>query len=206
MLPHTRSVLWIAAHPDDELLVAPLLAHLSFNCGVRTTMLVLTQGERGPCHLEDTGDVDLATIRAAELQASATLVGARGIGWTLADGSAGTVPGVIANWSGSASRTALARRVAEIAFHAGADLMLAFDPTHGSTGHADHLAAGELSLDALRLMGSSAPRAFLVQSLVDFKPGAHITFRNARANDPRVISFDAHAHRTPDGASCWSYV
>ena len=50
-LPAPGSVMWIAAHPDDEVLVAPLLARWCGDGHARCSLLVATRGEAGACRL-----------------------------------------------------------------------------------------------------------------------------------------------------------
>jgi LmbE family N-acetylglucosaminyl deacetylase len=62
-------VLWIGAHPDDELFVAPSLARLRVTAGENLAFLIATRGENGECllTLREHEDQDLSAIREAEM-------------------------------------------------------------------------------------------------------------------------------------------
>src|SRR5437764_2760441 len=88
LLPGTTSVLWVAAHPDDEVLVAPVLSRLCVDEGLRCSFLVLTRGEHGECLLPGGCKPDLATVRTAEMVRAAKLYRAQLTLWSLEDGAA----------------------------------------------------------------------------------------------------------------------
>ena len=74
-----KSVLCIFAHPDDELFVAGMLAHLIKN-DVNVHLLCLTRGEQGaPGVPAISGEANLAEIRTSELIASARVLGAKSV-------------------------------------------------------------------------------------------------------------------------------
>ena len=113
-----KSVLWIAAHPDDEALAAPLLERWCVEEGARCGMLVLTRGEAGACLLPAGCHPDVRTLRSAEAAAASELFGADLILLRYPNG--GTA------WD----RAEVAARVAGYieAFHP--DRILTFDPRH----------------------------------------------------------------------------
>lgn len=158
--PGVRSVAWIAAHPDDEVLVAPLLARLCVDEGLVCNFLVLTRGEAGPCHLPAGCQPSLGALRAAEMRRSAELFGAGLHLWRLPDGGG---PG---GWSAAAGgRERLVGRIASFLRATAPDLVLTFDPRHGSTCHPDHRAAAEIALEAMAGL-SRAPAVFLLETRV----------------------------------------
>ena len=131
-----KSVLWIAAHPDDEALAAPLLERWCVEEGARCGMLVLTRGEAGACLLPAGCHPDVRTVRSAEAAAASELFGADLILLRYPNGGAA--------WDGAE----VAARVAGYieAFHP--DRILTFDPRHGTTCHPEHRATGQAVLDA----------------------------------------------------------
>src|SRR5689334_7682364 len=84
--PGVSSVLWIAAHPDDETLAAPLLSRLCLDEGLQCSFLVFTRGEKGACLLPGGCRPDLGTVRAAEMARAAKLFHAGLTLWSLPDG------------------------------------------------------------------------------------------------------------------------
>ena len=137
--PPRLHVMWIGAHPDDEILISPLCA--TADC----TFLVMTRGENGPCVLPG-GCGDLGALRSAEMQSSAAALHARLTQWSFSD----VIGEVDAVWSAEAGgRARLLARIGDAVAAEQPDVVYTFDPAHGSTGHAAHREAGQLVLDAI---------------------------------------------------------
>src|SRR6185436_15144011 len=83
--PRPSRLLLIVAHPDDELLFAPLLGAWCVRGGTSCSILVMTAGENGSCARQDGCLPDLATTRMNEMARSAALLNARLTQWTLPD-------------------------------------------------------------------------------------------------------------------------
>lgn len=167
-----RSVLFVAAHPDDEVIAAPLLWRLCRTERLACRFLVLTRGEGGDCALAE-GCGDLAALRSEEMDRSARLYEAALTLWDLADGAP-------SSWDAAAGgHEALVTRLAESM--TGADVVISFDPRHGSTCHGDHRAAGELVLEAAARHPDVSLQ--LIETRVDVSPGPplSIVFRPAAA-------------------------
>lgn len=162
-LPSPRSVLWIAAHPDDEAVVAPLLAFWCREQHAQCTLLILTRGERGACLRTDGCAPDLATVRSGEAGAASQYFGADLILWSLPNGDGSTPPG----WTGD-----VAGRMAALIEAVAPELVLTFDPRHGTTCHPDHMAVGSVVLDAVQRL-SGAPPVYLLESRVTTTPVIH---------------------------------
>src|SRR5437764_15362602 len=101
-------VLWIGAHPDDELFVAPYLGYLIEERGAKCSFLVATRGERGPCYRPEGCEPDLATVREQEMRAAAALFGGEVTFGDCPDGSGGTPDLVLAAWGAKRARFAAA--------------------------------------------------------------------------------------------------
>jgi LmbE family N-acetylglucosaminyl deacetylase len=192
-------VLWVGAHPDDEVLLAPALAKLCRFERLDCHFLVLTRGEAGVCLRPEGCLPDLATVRTLEMQQAAALFGATLIQWTLPDGGGG------AGWdSASGGHDALVARLAGLLRDLAPDLILAFDPRHGSTCHGDHRAAGELLLEARSALAPQ-PAAFLLETRVEVAAAA-TSIRYSPAASARAGTFGYPA--TPDMAGVpgtWSF-
>lgn len=144
--PQIRSLLWIAAHPDDELLAAPALALFCRDRSARCTIAVVTRGERGACELPSCGS-DLGQLREQELRASATLFSAEAIVGSYPDGTSFSPDEVLKRWNeGAAPLNAALDLLLE---QTRPDLVLTFDPRHGSTCHPDHRAIGRAVIEAV---------------------------------------------------------
>lgn len=179
--PGTSSVLWIAAHPDDEVLAAPLLSRLCLDEGLRCSFLVFTRGEKGDCFLPDGCRPDLGTVRAAEMARAAQLFHASLTLWHLPD--SGSAPdGSAGSWDAAAgSHAALLASLRSVINQTHADLVLTFDPRHGSTCHPDHRAVGGLVREAIATMRKPPGATYLLETrlveqgspvMIDFVPAA----------------------------------
>jgi LmbE family N-acetylglucosaminyl deacetylase len=155
-IPTPASMLWIAAHPDDEAVVAPLLAEWCLDDGAECTFLVLTRGEAGPCLLPGGCLPDLRSVRAAEAGAAAELFRASSILLRYPDGGGVAAP----VWEGD-----VVGRIAGLIEAIHPALILTFDPQHGTTCHPDHRETGRLVTEAMQRL-SYAPELLFLESRV----------------------------------------
>src|SRR5207244_12091704 len=81
-------ILWIGAHPDDEILISPILGRECVERGAQCALLVMTRGEGGGS----------GVVRAAEMQRAADMLHATLTHWTFAD----VMTDVDATWSAEA--------------------------------------------------------------------------------------------------------
>ncbi len=149
-LTSAKTILWIAAHPDDEVYVSPILARAcgTSGSGPRCHFLVLTRGEGGSCKLPGGCSPDLATVRDGELRASASLFDAALTQWDLGD--VGDSPDDVATaWTSRAGGPqALIDRVGAFITAIKPDVLVTFDPRNGGTCHPAHRTAAALALRA----------------------------------------------------------
>ncbi|MGA8808568.1 MAG: PIG-L family deacetylase [Thermoanaerobaculia bacterium] len=191
-------VLWIGAHPDDELFVAPWLARLRTTAGAKLAFLVATRGERGDCRLTSPGPADLGAIREKEMaDAAASFAGElRFLGWR--DGTAAEPPGVLRTWAAEAGgkdalRNELRSAIADLA----PDWIVTFDRRHGCTWHADHRALGAL----VQSLALPIPTT-LAESRITFTPPLRIEPGVSRAESVNVsetwdeLLHDMSCHRS----------
>jgi LmbE family N-acetylglucosaminyl deacetylase len=144
-----RSILVITAHPDDEILIAPLLANRCIRGGANCSFLVMTTGNAA----------GLGDIRAGEMARSAALLNARLTQWTFSD----VLENVDAVWAGEAGdRATLVRRISDVIATEKPDMILTLDPRHGTTGHPAHREIGRLVLE------TGAKNVFLVETAARF--------------------------------------
>lgn len=131
--PHR--ILWIGAHPDDEILLSPLLGRDCVERGSSCAMLVMTRGEAGGA----------AEVRMGEMAASAAMLHATLTQWMFPD----VMADVDATWSAAAGgREALLARIAAAIEATAPTVVYTFDPRHGSTCHPAHRAIGALAAEA----------------------------------------------------------
>jgi LmbE family N-acetylglucosaminyl deacetylase len=170
--PNPQSVLWIAAHPDDEAVAAPLLSLWCREQGARCAFLLLTRGEAGGA----------AGVRAAEAGAAAEYFRAESIHLRLPDGGGVLTP----PWRADAAET-LARYIEAVR----PELILTFDPRHGTTCHPDHRETGRLVLKAVERL-TFTPEVYLLESVATLSGS---TLRIAAAS-PEALRFDAASRWT----------
>lgn len=206
-----RRVMWIGAHPDDEVLAAPWLGDLCIARGASCVFLLATRGEAGACALAGGCTPDLATVRSREMQAASALFGATLIQWRLADGSAPAPDAVRRAWADSVGGDGvLVERLAEQILATAPDWVLTFDSRHGSTGHADHRALGDLAEEALgrvrRTAPASVPDLWRLASRVVFEGGLPAGFAPTgpgESDGPPARLLEVDAGEPRDGLDLW---
>lgn len=198
-LPTPKSVLWIGAHPDDEAVAAPLLALWCREQHARCAFLVLTRGEAGTCLRPDGCLPDVATIRSSEVGAASQYFGADSILLTLPDGGGSVPPGWQFNGAPSQTIETISKYIQAV----GPELILTFDPRHGTTCHPDHRAVGSLVLEAVKVLPNSL-QVYLLESRVTYvsDPFA-VHFGTAQANAER---FDANMALVFTRGPAWNAV
>lgn len=137
-------LLFVAAHPDDEVLLAPLLAQWCVRGGTSCAILVMTRGEAGTCALPGGCNPDLGSVRTAEMARAAALFNARLTQWSYSD----VMANVVETWAAEAGgRDVLLLRLDNAIAAENPDTIVTFDPQHGSTCHPAHRAIGSLVLE-----------------------------------------------------------
>lgn len=196
-------IVFFGAHPDDELLAAPLLGEACATLRLPCTLLIATRGEKGACHRSDGCLPSLADVRFEELRASAQLLRMNLVAGSLPDGPAGDPQGVLEQWSRTAGgRQALINAAADEIVRSGADVLITFAPSHGSTGHPDHRAVAQLALEAVETLAGSKPRVFFIETLVELDSGGSGVV--LRASDAATVWFDANLPLIWSSTARWS--
>lgn len=138
-LPRWSSVLAVVAHPDDESFGLGAVLSTFVHAGATVSVLCLTRGEASTLHGVEG---DLATIRAAELEAAARELG-------IADVALKDYP------DGALEETDHAALVGEVTAaidRVAADGLIVFD-LDGVTGHPDHRHASAIALEVATARG-----------------------------------------------------
>jgi LmbE family N-acetylglucosaminyl deacetylase len=135
------------------------------------------------------------------MRKSARLFGARLIQWTLPDG------GGAAGWAeASGGLDALVDRIGAVIEDERPDLLLTFDPRHGSTCHPDHRAAADLALQAAQ-RAVRPPSPNLVETVVTgFADPSTITLRAGGSFVHGTLGFDANQQSRGAGSPYWQTV
>jgi LmbE family N-acetylglucosaminyl deacetylase len=162
--PPPERILWIAAHPDDEALIAPLLGSRCVEGRAACTLLVLTRGEAGDCKLPG-GCGDVGALRAQEMAAAGALFRARVIHWSHPD-----VFNPESVWPSS-----LKSDIAGVIAAERPDVIYTFDPVHGSSCHPAHRYAAQLVLEV-----ANAIPVRLIETVI-IRDGGAVTFAAATA-------------------------
>lgn len=165
--PRPARILVVIAHPDDEILMAPFLASRCVRGGVSCSILVLTRGEGG-------GDPD---VRTGEMARAAALLNARLTQWSL--------PDLFAPWP---DRDSIVRLVSDIIATERPDMILTFDPEHGTTGHPAHRETGAI------VLATGAREVHVLETTARFEGDGFVL----SSADPRAWTLHA--------GSDWDYV
>ena len=154
------SVLYVAAHPDDE--NTQLITYLSRGRGVRTAYLSLNRGDGGQNVLGPEFGSELGVARTQELLAARRLDGGRQFFTRALDfGFSKTATETLAIWD----RQQVVSDIVRVIRTFRPDVMITrFSPTAGGT-HGHHTASAILAIEAFKLAGD--PAAFPEQ----FKDG-----------------------------------
>jgi len=202
------TVLWVGAHPDDEVLLAPLLGELCSEGRHRCALIVVTRGENGACRLPGGCHPDVATVRSAEMRAAARLFRARLLQGTLPDVFGPDPAAVRQAWADAVGgEDQLLDRLAGAIDGVAPRTIIAFDPRHGTTCHNAHRALGRLVLRAVERLSQPAPEVFLLESRVRIAPGGtRIQFSAAAPGDPALLRFDGNTPLRPGPGTAWDFL
>lgn len=158
MLPVTRTLVALHAHPDDEaLLTAGTLAKASA-AGHRVVLVVATDGDLGLSASQFRADGELGRRRLAELQASADALGVHRV-VHLGYADSGMGPRLDPDPPGRtrfvrADPEEAATRVADLLREEAADVLLSYD-RNGGYGHRDHVRVHQVAARAAELAGTA---------------------------------------------------
>jgi len=213
-------VMWIAAHPDDEVTIAPLLGDLCVEHQQACTFLVATRGEAGACQLSNGCQPDRATVRTQEMRNAAALYRATLIQWNLPDQPGQTPDGILKVWANQVGgEDALINNLATAIATVAPDVILLFDPRHGTTCHPHHRAIAALTLSALDRLkvrsansylqqaGPIAPLTYLLETRIQFGlNNIPFTFSLAVPEDKDIRAYDANQHLSRINDTAWAYL
>lgn len=162
---NTKTVLWVGAHPDDEIYVAPILAELCKDRKLNCHLLVMTDGGKGHCILEGGCAPSVAEVRDKEMKLAAEYYGAKLEKPNFEDSPAGSPEGVLSAWNDSiGGGNKLLDGITAYVSQVNPDLVLTFDPRHGSSCHLDHRAVGRLVMAAVLNVKGSLNSIFFPQA------------------------------------------
>lgn len=194
------SVMWIAAHPDDEALVAPLLARWCGDGHAHCLLLTATRGGAGACVRPDGCLPDLATVRSGEAGASSQYFGADAILLSLPDGGGVVPPAWDIDAGGSPE---IVGRIAGFIRAEAPEVVLTFDPRHGTTCHPDHRAIAAIVLEAVKLL-TAPPAVYLLETRLEVEAQPLALHFHSAANG--AIRFDANELLAATGGPAWNAV
>jgi len=148
----TRTLLAVFAHPDDETLVAPLLAAYARR-GVRVQLAIVTDGEKGTqAHAAIPAGPELAKVRAEEARCSCRALGIEApILLGFKDGELGKQSRP--PWGPLAEVQA---ELAKLLARARPDAVITFGP-EGAYGHPDHRLVGAVVTQLVQAGADGAP-------------------------------------------------
>ena len=192
------SVLYIAAHPDDE--NTELLAYLARGRNYRTAYMSLTRGDGGQNVLSgDLGD-KLGVARTQELLAARQLDGAQQFFSRAIDfGFSKSYLETLKNWDKQQVLSDVVRVIRK--FHPDV-IVTRFSPSPGGT-HGHHTASAVLAIEAFKL--AADPNAFPEQKLLPWQAKRIFwnisTFQSDKAKGVDALSINAGGNDVVSGES-----
>ena len=199
------SVMWIGVHPDDEVLPAPLLARWCVEGDARGALLVASRGDGGSSFLpEAQGRLD--EVRPIEMREAADVLGMDLIQWDWGDVGAENAEGVVEKWGRRVEGVGeLKSRLAEAIREVAPDVILTFDPRHGTTFHPAHMAMGRLVVEVVATFSEPRPRVYLVASRIERDEQGCVGLAAMAPEDPNLFVYDASERLPHAGRTAWSY-
>jgi LmbE family N-acetylglucosaminyl deacetylase len=166
-----RTLLAVFAHPDDESLVAPLLASYARK-GVRVQLAIVTEGEKGTNSFAGlAAGPELASVRAEEARCACRALGiAPPLLLGFKDGELGAA--ARPPWAPLAR---VAEEVARVMRDVRPDVVITFGP-EGAYGHPDHRLVGTVVTQLVQSGAVGAPARLLYPGLPKDRlppPGEH---------------------------------
>lgn len=144
-------LLFVFAHPDDEVFMAPTIARATRK-GQPVTVVFATSGDQGPGVTQMEGGAALAELREGEARCSMAALGDPEIRFLrLGDGTLG----VAAHHPGSSAQK-FAETLGPILAQGDFDMVFTWGPD-GGYGHADHRMVSALTTQLVQAMGEDRP-------------------------------------------------
>jgi LmbE family N-acetylglucosaminyl deacetylase len=141
------ALVFVIAHPDDEVTFGPLLGHYAKQ-GVEVYLVCVTSGQQGTMNTDIPAGDELAAAREAEITAAAVHYGINPPRLLqLQDGQLDSLS--------DAEIDDLKTRVRDVFDEVGAQIVITFGPD-GITGHDDHIAAGAITTELVAEMQAEA--------------------------------------------------
>ncbi len=156
-------VMWVAAHPDDEMLGGPLLARACIGHETPCLLAVMNAGDGGECCRPEGCDPDVGSVRVVELANVANALGAELVHYRyynapLPVSSFPSRPELGKMWIDAGDPAArLEREIRRFK----PTVVITFDPNNGFTGHPEHQLASRFATEAVR-RASKGPGAHRV--------------------------------------------
>jgi LmbE family N-acetylglucosaminyl deacetylase len=137
--PESRTLVAVFAHPDDETIVSPVLAHYA-RLGAKVYVIIATDGRKGVSkHAGIPAGDSLATVRAGEARCSARELG---VNSPILLGLEDAGLAVISPWPGE-PLDRMAKRLETTLKELHPDAVITWGP-EGGYGHADHRLVGDV--------------------------------------------------------------
>ncbi|MEQ8279354.1 MAG: PIG-L family deacetylase [Deltaproteobacteria bacterium] len=156
-------VMWVAAHPDDEMLGGPVLARACIGHKTPCLFAVMNAGDGGECLRPEGCEPSVGAVRSVELTHVAHAMGAKLVHWRyynapLPVSSFPTRQELAEKWIADGHP---GERLEKLIREFKPTVVITFDPHNGFTGHPEHQLASRFATQAVR-RASKGPDAHRV--------------------------------------------
>lgn len=193
----TGSVLYLAAHPDDE--NSRIIAWLARGRGYRTGYLSLTRGDGGQNVIGGELREALGVIRTQELLEARKVDGGEQFFTRANDfGFSKTPVETLAIWDRAA---VLADAVRVIRQFQPDVLLLPFSPGSAGETHGHHTASAQIAMEAFKLAGDASAYPEQLATLKPWQPRRVLLGRWRGSDNPAALSVDVGGYSAVTGES-----
>ena len=182
-------MLFVLAHPDDDLLIAPFLGRYCAEGTGSCSLVVLSRGENGVCALPGGCNPDVGTVREQEMQAAAALYRASLRQLSLPD----VMENVAATWN----HDEVVQQITSTLLFERPAIVISFDPAHGSTCHPAHRETGRIVSEAVARANTGGRHLMIETSFA--QTSQYYTFFRAFSNAWEFFG-QPYWHFVTDGA------
>ena len=200
-----KKILWVAAHPDDEIIISPLLGEVCKMPGKSCSFVLANSGYKGVCYKDNGGNSNCGqlsndTIRRMEMRASVDYIEGTGenleIHHTKNGFTADEIGIIESDWNTSVTgsyKNYIKNKINEVK----PDIIITHDPRHGTTCHPEHRVIGDIVYRVVKESPFMIRNDAYVVTNRRVVVGGKIGLDSANTVDPSNWQYNANTSRLP---------